>query len=163
MYAPAPGSSGPPGPPGSGPARVNPLAAREAALAACDAAAAGLAQCAQGLAAWAQVRLQVAVDREAAALQQTDAAEQLKREYNASVVHLFEERDRLIAIRDRLAEKEDELMRRESALQLVLEHPPHPFPFIDPDTPTSVYSPFYSPVPSTPPPPNSADDSDPLA
>ncbi len=162
MDAPAPGSSGPPGPPDSVPARVDPLAAREAALAAREAAAAGLAQWAQGWAAWAHVRLQVAADREAAALQRTDTAEQLQREYNASFVHLREERNRLHAIRDCLAEKEYELMRRKSALQLVLEHPPHPFPFIDPDSPTSVYSPFYSPVLATPPPP-SADDSDPLA
>ncbi len=40
MDAPAPESSGLPGPPGSGPARVAPLAAREAALAAREAAAA---------------------------------------------------------------------------------------------------------------------------
>jgi hypothetical protein len=39
-------------------------------------------------------------------------------------------------------------MRWESALQLVLEHPPHPYPFIDPDSPNSVYSLFYSPVPA---------------
>jgi hypothetical protein len=88
MDAPAPGFSGPPGPQGSGPARVDPLAAREASLAAREAAAAGLAQWAQGLAAWAQVRLQVAADLEAVALQRTDAAEQLRRELNAFFVHL---------------------------------------------------------------------------
>ncbi len=111
-------------------------------MAAREAAAAGLAQWAQGLATWAQWRLQVAASREADALQHIDAAHEWRRELNASLVQVREERDRLHDIRACLAEKEDELMRRESALQLVLEHPPHPFPFIDPDSPHSVYSPI---------------------
>ncbi len=54
------------------------------------------------------MRLQVAADREADDLRRADAAEQLKREYNAFFARLREERDRLHAIRDCLAEKEDD-------------------------------------------------------
>ncbi len=170
MDAPAPGSSAPPGPPGSGPARVDPLAAREAALAArevaaaaSEAAAAGLAQWAQGVADWAQWRLQVADTQEHDARLHMDAAHAWSRELDASIARVGEERDRLHNICAGLAEKEDDLMRRESALKLVLGHPPLPYPLIDPDSPNSIYSPVYSPVPASTPPPDSADASDPLA
>ncbi len=86
------------------------------------------------MAAWVQVRLQVAAVLEADALKRLDAAEHLRRELNACYAHAREERDMLHDIRDSLAEKEDELMRREAGMKLLLEHPPHPYPFIDPDS-----------------------------
>ncbi len=54
-------------------------------------------------------------------------------------------------------------MSRESALELVPVIPPLPYPLFSSASSGSAYSPFYSPVPASPPPPNSADDSDPLA
>jgi hypothetical protein len=83
------------------------------------------------LATWALWRLQVADSREHDALKHIDAAHEWRWELNVSLVQVREECDNLHEILARLAEKEDEMMSRELALQLVLEHPPLPNPFID--------------------------------
>jgi len=172
MDAPPPGASGPPGPPVPGPARVDPLAAleaalvaseaalvaREAAAAASEAASAALAHWAQGLATWALRRLPEADIREYEARGQIDLTLAWRDELLDSIAGVRQERDRLHDVCARLAE-EEELMRRESALGLSLGYPPLAYPLIDIDSPTSDRS-IYSPVPPTPPPP---DDPDPLA
>ncbi len=166
MDAPPPGASAPPGPPVPGPARIDPqaareaaLAAREAAAAASEAAAAGLAHWAQGLAAWAQHRLQEADAREHEARWHVERSLVRERDLSNALFRVREERERLEEIHACLVAKEEELMGRESALELVPVIPPLPYPLFNSTAAASAYSPLYSPVPPSPPP---SDDSDPL-
>jgi hypothetical protein len=116
------------------------------------------------LAAWAQHRLQQADAREHEARRQVEINLAREQDLTNALFQVRDERELLEEIRERLMAKEEELMGRESALELVPVIPPLPYPLFTSPCAGSAYSPFYSPVtPSPPPPSDPADDSEPLA